>query len=323
MIVARSAKAFIRTDIRRGWKSSCNKRPTFDWFLSYYPIVTFLPHYQKASMMSEHRTATARQARPKQAGRRWIFRLALFAACCLPGAPALSQASTAPATPFIVTAGGEATTWGSRMGLLIYAEAFKRLGIPFRMEHYTLARGAALVEQGLADAELSRVHDYGADKPYLVRVDESIVDLGFSLHAANPAIRLERLEDLRSGNLVVEYRRGLLLCESTLKPLVPAARLSDVPTREQGLKKLLAGRTDLYCEIDVYVQQELRSAEFKGAADVRKVISLGKSLPTYPFLNRKHAELAPRLAAVLKQMKAEGLMETYRLQVERDLGWRQ
>lgn len=248
---------------------------------------------------------------------RWLA----LACALLPAAPAFSQASPAAARPFIVTAGGEASTWGSRLGLLIYTEAFKRLGIPFLMEHYTLARGAAMVEQGQADAELSRVYEYGADKPYLVRVEESIVDLGFSLYTANPALRLERLEDLRSSNHVVEYRRGLLLCETALKPLVPAARLSDVATREQGLKKLLAGRTDLYCEIDVYVQQELRSPEFKGVADVRKVASIGKSMPTYPYLNKKHAELAPRLAAVLKQMKAEGLIEAYRLRVERDLGW--
>jgi polar amino acid transport system substrate-binding protein len=45
-------------------------------------------------------------------------------------------------------------------------------------------------------------------------------------------------------------------------------------------------------------------------------------VPTYPYLHRKHADLAPRLAAVLKQMKSEGLIKAYRLQVERDLGWR-
>jgi hypothetical protein len=68
------------------------------------------------------------------------------------------------------------------------------------------------------------------------------------------------------------------------------------------------------------VLQELQQPEFKGA-NVRKVVSIGKTVPTYPYVNKKHAELAPRLAAVLKQMKAEGLIEVYRKQVERDLGW--
>jgi hypothetical protein len=255
-----------------------------------------------------------------------VRRVCLLFAVCLAFAatPAASQGLVTVNKPFIVTAGGEPDTWGSRLGLLIYTEAFKRLGMTFRMEYYTLARGAAMVEQGLADAELSRVYEYGVDRPYLVRVDESIVDLGFSIYTAKPGLRLERLEDLRSTALLVEYRRGLLLCESTLKPLVTAERLSDVSTREQGLKKLLAGRTDLYCEIDVYVMQELHTPEFKdlpNVAHVRKLISLGKSVPTFPYLNKKHAELAPRLASVLRQMKAQGLMETYQRQVERELGW--
>lgn len=253
------------------------------------------------------------------------FRWLTTACFLIAASPAFSQTPPATAKPFVVTAGGEPNTWGSRLGVLIYTEAFKRLGIPFRMEHYTLARGAAMVEQGLADGELSRVYEYGADRPYLVRVEESVVDLGFSLYTANPALRMERLEDLRSTSYLVEFRRGLLLCETTLKGLVPSTQLSDVPTREQGLKKLLAGRTDLYCEIDVYVQQELHSPEFKdlaNVANVRKLVSLGKTVPTYPYLNKKHADLAPRLATVLRQMKAEGLMETYRKQVEQALGWR-
>jgi len=67
--------------------------------------------------------------------------------------------------------------------------------------------------------------------------------------------------------------------------------------------------------------QELQLPEFQGTS-VRKVISIGNAVPTYPYINKQNADLAPRLAAVLKQMKAEGLIETYRMQVERDLEWK-
>lgn len=268
------------------------------------------------------RTASCRPVARRPVWRR-VFQLALLASLCLPAAPALSQASPAPAKPFVIAADSEPTTYGSRWMALIYNEAFKRLGIPVRLDYYPLARRVALVEEGLVDGEASRVYSYGNNRPNLVRVEESVVDLGFSLYTANPALRLERIEDLRSTNYIVEYRRGILICETTLKASVAAERLSDVLTQQQGLKKLLAGRTDLYCDIDVYVLQELQSPEFKGVTTVRKVIGIGKAVPTYPYLNKKHAELAPRLAAVLKQMKAEGLIEAYRLQVERDLGWKQ
>lgn len=272
-------------------------------------------------MKYDYERSAPRHPVAKYIGWRWVCRLALLASLCLPAAPALSQAALAAKKPFVMAADGEPTTYGSRWVALIYNEAFKRLGMPFQLEHYTLARRAALVEEGAADGETSRVYAYGNGRPDLVRVEESLIDLGFSLYTANPAMRLERIEDLRTTHYQVEYRRGILLCENTLKAVVAAERLSDVPTQLQGLKKLVAGRTDLYCDIDVYVLQELQLPEFKGV-NVRKVISVGKAVPTFPYLHKKHAELAPRLGAVLKQMKAEGLIESYRLQVERDLGWR-
>lgn len=222
--------------------------------------------------------------------------------------------------PIVLAADGDASTYGSRWVRLIYDEAFRRLGVPFQLEHFTLARRAALAEAGRIDGETSRIYSYGDSHPHLVRVEESLIDLGFALYTANPALRLARIEELRSTGYLVEYRRGIKICEDNLRPLIAAERLSDVPTTEQGLKKLAFRRTDLYCDIDAYVLQELQSPEFKGA-EVRKVVSIGNAVPTYPYLNKKHAALAPRLAAVLKQMKAEGLIEVYRLQVERDFGW--
>lgn len=269
-------------------------------------------------MKHDYETATAPRLPSPQPFRRRICRLALAASLCLAAAPALSQA----AKPFIMAADGEPTTYGSRWVSLIYTEAFKRLGVPFQLEHFSLTRRAALVDDGTVDGETSRVYSYGNNRPNLVRVEESLIDLGFSLYTANPALRLARIEDLRASNYKVEYRRGILICQNALTAAVPAERISDVLTQQQGLKKLVAGRTDLYCDIDVYVLQELQTPEFKGVTDVRKVISIGKAVPTYPFLNKKHADFAPRLAAVLKQMKAEGLIETYRLQLERDLGWK-
>ena len=116
-----------------------------------------------------------------------------------------------------------------------------------------------------------------------------------------------------------------MLCENTIEKWTPAERVSDVLTQKQGLLKLLAKRTDLYCDLDLYVRQELQSPDVKaaGGATVRKVISIGDAVPTYPYLNKRYAALAPRMAAILKQMKAAGLIDAYQHQVERDLGWEQ
>lgn len=203
----------------------------------------------------------------------------------------------------------------------IYTEAFRRLGISLQLDYVTAKRRSLLADEGGVDGDVGRTHGYGAAHPNLVRVEEPIVALNFSLFAAKPALQLLHLDDLRTSNFLVEYRRGIGLCENALNQLVAPERISEVPTEQQAVKKLLAGRTDLYCDIDTAVLGALNSPEFKGSPGLRKVIDLGSMVPIYPYVHKKHVELAPRLAATLKKMKAEGLIEAYRIEVERELGW--
>lgn len=205
--------------------------------------------------------------------------------------------------------------FGYRYSRLIYDEAFKRLGIAFELSAFTLARRSALIEQGAIDGEASRIYSYADAHPELIRVEESVMDFTFSLFSTNPALRAKSLEELPADTLA-EYRRGILLCENMLKKTIPAERLSSIVNTEQGIRKLLAKRSDVYCDIDAYVNETLLSGEFKGAGNVRKLFDLA-SVPTYPYLFKKHVDLAPRLAATLKKMKGEGLMERYRIEAER------
>lgn len=226
------------------------------------------------------------------------------------------------ATPFYMGVDVEPNTYTYKLVALIYTEAFKRLGIPFQLSTYSLARRAALASEGAIDGEVSRIYAYADAHPDLVRVEEPVLDFSFALFSADPNLRLQRLEDLATSHYIVEYRRGILMCENTLAKYIPAERLSNVTGTEQGVKKLIAGRTDLYCDIETYVPEALRAPEFKGVTTVRKALRFA-SVPTYPYLAKKHAALAPRLAATLRQMRAEGLFGEYPLQAEREMGWRQ
>ncbi len=213
-------------------------------------------------------------------------------------------------------------SYGTRWSKLVYTEAFKRLGIPLQFEYNSPRRRSMQADSAGIDGEIGRVLSYGETHPNLIRVEEAILELNFVLYTANPAVHLQRLEDLPATNLVVEYRRGIVLCENTLKQMLPLYRISEAATDQQGMKKLLAHRTDLYCEIDTIMTGLLHSPEFKDVKTVRKVVDLGRAVQIYPYLHKKHAELVPRLAATLKKMKAEGLMDAYRIEVEREMGWR-
>lgn len=248
---------------------------------------------------------------------RWLSPLLLIAGLLCSAPPAHSQT---PAAPFLMAGDIGPNTYIFKWVSLIYGEAFKRLGIPLQISTYSLARRSALANEGAIDGEVSRIYAYADANPHLIRVEESVLDFTFALFTANPNVHLKRIEDLAAGNLTVEYRRGILMCENSLKKFVPEARLSNVTSTEQGVKKLIAARTDVYCDIDVYVPEVLHSQNFKGVTTVHKLFDIA-SVPTYPYLHKKHADLAPRLAAVLKQMKAEGLLDKYPLQAQREMGW--
>lgn len=225
----------------------------------------------------------------------------------------------APPSPLIVGSDDDPNSYANTWSKLFFAEAFRRLDTPIQINNYPLARRNALVDAGTIDIDGGRVFAYGQAHPHLIRVEEPFIEYNFALFTANPALLPANLEAVRSSDWLVEYRRGILFCERSLKPLLPPARLSDISSEEQGVNKLLAGRTDLYCDLDYVVRQVLALPQFKDATRVRKVLSLG-TLPIYLYLQPRHADLAPRLSAVIKAMKAQGLIDAYQAKVAREMG---
>jgi len=41
-----------------------------------------------------------------------------------------------------------------------------------------------------------------------------------------------------------------------------------------------------------------------------------QTIPLYPYLHKRHSELAPQLAGAIKEMKAAGLIEEYRSKIK-------
>jgi len=235
-------------------------------------------------------------------------------------APLPGQAQSLPATKLVIGIDEDANTFVGIWGRLNYAEISRRLGIPIEVRTFPQQRRSEMTDSGAIDGETSRIYAYGAAHPNLVRVEEVLADLHFGLYAANPTLRIHRLEDLSATTLRGEYRRGVLFCEKALKSVLPEDRLSDVADSIQGARKLLAGRTDVYCDLEFAMLGALHDPAIQGVPRVHRLLDLG-NIPTYPYLHKKHAELAPRMAAVVKQMNAEGLVEAYKLQAQRELGW--
>jgi hypothetical protein len=192
---------------------------------------------------------------------------------------------------------------------LVYTEAFKRLGMTFNYEQYPSKRASMMSDLGKADGELSRIYSYNETHPNVIRVEEPHWQSGFLAVATDPFIKLDGWASLAKTAYKVTYKRGIKGCENNLPNVVRPENLERVETNAQGLKKLLSGWTDLFIASEIDIVSDLQSDEFRHSG--LQIVGVMEKFTSHAFLHKKHKELAPKLAAVLKRMKQEGLVEGY------------
>jgi len=211
-----------------------------------------------------------------------------------------------------IVVGGSANLKASIYGswsTAIYQEAFKRLGYEFSYLGYPGQRVRYLFEDGKLDGEVNRISSYNHNRKNLIRVKESHFTMTSNAYSNIPNLSLNSWEDLDNTEYKVEYRRGSKLFRDLLTPRVPTKNLSQVNTTEQGVKKLILGRTDVFVELDFPVTYELQRLD-SNRYDRAKIYTVGvlATKPSYLFLHKKHEKLAQKLSLVLREMKQEGLI---------------
>lgn len=223
------------------------------------------------------------------------------------------HAQVPQATPTLVL--GTPRPDGNYGGVLlrsIHHEVFRRLGVPIEIQTLPTARLSMELSSGHIDGDLSRPWAFADSQPNLIRVDESIFTVAFALWAVNPKIGLQRLDQLPGTDLTVVFTRGVVECEQSLLALLPANRVMNTTTTVNALNMLHYGRNDLYCGLDLAVLSDAGNAEFAGRPAPIKVLNIGEPIPLYLYLQRKHAALVPQIAAILRKMKAAGVIEQLR-----------
>lgn len=210
--------------------------------------------------------------------------------------------------------------------ILIYTEAFKRIGIEFIFEEVPPKRASLYSDEATVDGELGRIYTYADAHPDLIRVEEHHALVTFSAFTTHRDLRLAGWESLKKLDYYVEYRHGIKKSETKLPVVVIPERLSSVVKIETGIKKVLAGRTDIYIDVEDYVLKFLNSSEYKSMSKGKIIYIAGIMEQTtgHIFLHKKHRKLVTRLSSILKDMKEEGLFEIYREQVglsKYDIKW--
>ncbi|WP_155319152.1 hypothetical protein [Desulfosarcina alkanivorans] len=215
----------------------------------------------------------------------------------------------------IVLAGSQDTQEVPQMKwlVLIYTEAFRRLGYELQYDIYPLARLTMMVDAGEVDGEIQRPGEYQAAHQNLIRVDESPASVRYGAYTVKPGIVLQGWNSLKNTSYRVEYRLGASRSEAELKSVVNPGNLSQIAKTEQGLKKLILGRTDVFVDLEHNITNTVKRLD-RADFDTSAVYQAGLMQETamYAYLHKKHSALVPKLASVLKAMKQEGLIEQYR-----------
>ena len=189
------------------------------------------------------------------------------------------------------------------------SEAFDRLGITLEYGVYPPLRANTLLNTGKIDVEGLRAAGYENDNPAAVIVRESILTTKYGYATVDPDIQFERLADLEKTSYRVEYLRGVEPLGEMLAARLPEGYLFAITSPEQGLHKLLAGRSDVFVDFPgrLSALKESLGLTLSGI----RVAEFEDDIVVYPVLHRRHADLAQPLQQVLSEMKAQGLFEQY------------
>ena len=195
---------------------------------------------------------------------------------------------------------------------LIYTEAFRRLGYKFVYKGFPAKLSSKMSDDGTIDGEIHRVHDYGDAHPTVVRVTEPHFSIRFSAYSRRSGISVDGWRSLRKTPYRVGYRAGVKKTETTLPQFVGPDRLVSSPNIIRALRRLADGTTDVYVDTESPVDAALKNNPDLGKLGIRKV-GVVESITTHAFLHKKNRDLVPKLAAVLRKMRKEGMIELLRL----------
>lgn len=226
-------------------------------------------------------------------------------------ASGLALAHAAEKAPIVLASvASNGDTFASRWLGLIYQDAFAQLGLPLEIRPFPAARAAAEAAAGNVDGELVRGPGYDTK---LLQVPEPTVITRIYAYAARDGIALNPgWESLRYTPYRVEYRLGYSVMGKRLAAVVPPERLGTVSNAETGMRKLAAGRIDVFVDNVETAESVLRRPEFSGSRI--HAVSEMERMPVYAYLHPRHADLLAPLAAILKKMRENGQIERYRQQ---------
>jgi ABC-type amino acid transport substrate-binding protein len=198
---------------------------------------------------------------------------------------------------------------------LLYTDAFKRLGLDFKLISLPKDQALFSANMGRVDGDTSRILELEGHAEYtqLLRIDVITSRSHQVAFATNRRLKVHNWEDIKAQNLSVAYPRGHIYSILRVKQL-PAAKVHIVENCEQSMKLLQSGRVDLYIDNLDNCAELRRSTGFRS---VQVAAILDENL-SYPYIHKKHQKLIPKLTEALKASLADPVIHAQLTQLEQE-----
>jgi polar amino acid transport system substrate-binding protein len=180
---------------------------------------------------------------------------------------------------------------------VIAMEAFRRVGVELRLVKLPAERALLLANDGLQDGDLTRIAGLEEQYPNLVRVPEKLIDWDFAAFSKDASIPAD-FEAIRrrSAGLI----KGWKIYEQNM---AGAVHVTTVDDPEQLFRLLDRDRID----VALYVRwMGLALIQKQSLKNIRLLEPPLASRAMYVYLNKRHAELVPKLAEAMRALKREG-----------------
>jgi polar amino acid transport system substrate-binding protein len=182
-------------------------------------------------------------------------------------------------------------------GAVVLQAAYARLGIPVVFRSYPARRGLAEADSGTADGEVLRMGGLAEELPNLIQVEPSIAAVQGVAVTCDPNLIVHSRDDL--VGLRIGVHPGIRLSEKLVHGLKHVVQ----GRWEQLFRMLYLDRLDVIIAFDGIERTQAGRA---GAERLQVIRPKRWRIPLYHYLNRRHADLVPRIEAVLQAMRADG-----------------
>lgn len=196
-------------------------------------------------------------------------------------------------------------------GYTLYSEIFKKLGYTFIGRNYPTERSLLLANSGYVDGDGGRIIDIDTTVyKHLIKINEPVFEVNLAAYTKNKTIKTENWKSFAKYNsFLIGYVGGSFETYNEIEEFVPEAKLVEISDTRQGCAMLAAGRIDIFIDVEAYMNHFLTTdtALYKSGVKCCGVLEKYK---VYPYLNKKHVELIPKIDSVLRQMKTSGEYST-------------